>query len=333
LWDATPSEKPNEPFFLNTGQTTPNEKEEEPYYFDPSDDFSEKKRRGRTFHLSMDYNLFMRSAQVDKFLDDIDDEELLGHHEPFDALAFAMRTKATIPEAEKLQPFLAWQPLEVIRRTLENMTQLARIRHDRVLQMHMKPWFLWLNRNRLHETVATDTMFSSVPDVSGHTCAQVYWGLSSYFLNVYGMQTKSKGPRTLNDFAHKEGVPPIMQSDNSCMQRWGTSWLKCMREWLCQPEFTEPLHPQQNPAELWAAKWLKCNSRILRQWTGAPENTWLYTCQYMADIHNVTSDKTLDWKTPWEKQCMETPNISAYLQFQFYERIYYLYPTNKFPST
>jgi len=30
---------------------------------------------------------------------------------------------------------------------------------------------------------------------------------------------------------------------------------------------------------------------------------------------------------------METPDISAYLQFQFYERIYYLDPTDKFPST
>ncbi len=74
------------------------------------------------------------------------------------------------------------------------------------------------------------------------------------------MHTESEGPQTLDDFACKEGVQPVMQSDNLCMQRWGTSWLKRMREWLCQAEFTEPHHPQQNPAELCAAKWLKCNS-------------------------------------------------------------------------
>jgi len=106
-----------------------------------------------------------------------------------------------------------------------------------------------------------------------------------------------------------------------------------MQDWLCQTEFTEPHHPQQNPAKLLAAKWLKQNSRILHQRTGAPENTWLYACQYMVGIHNITSDETLDWITPWQKRHMNTPDISAYLQFHFYERIYYLDPDDKFPST
>jgi len=39
----------------------------------------------------------------------------------------------------------------------------------------------------------------------------------------------------------------------------------------------------------------------------------------MADIHNITSDETLAWMTPWQKRQMNTPDISAYLQFQFYE--------------
>jgi len=65
----------------------------------------------------------------------------------------------------------------------------------------------------------------------------------------------------------------------------------------------------------------------------APKNTWLYACQYMAGIHNITSDETLDWITPWQKRCMNTPDISAYLQFRFYECVYYLDLDNKFPST
>jgi len=40
--------------------------------------------------------------------------------------------------------------------------------------------------------IATDTMFSSVQDISGRTCAQVYWGLSSHFINVYGMRTQKQ---------------------------------------------------------------------------------------------------------------------------------------------
>ena len=175
-------------------------------------------------------------------------------------------------------------------------------------------------------------MFLSVQGLSGRTCAQVYWGLSSHFLNIYGMHMESEGPQTLNDFACKEGVPPVMWSDNSHMQRWGTSWLKCMWEWLCQTKFTEPHHPQQNPAELQVAKWLKCNSCILCQHTGAPESTWLYACQCMADVDNITSDETLDWMPYWQKRWMNTPDISAYLQFWFYKWVYYLDPDEKFPS-
>jgi len=92
-----------------------------------------------------------------------------------------------------------------------------------------------------------------------------------------------------------------MQSDNSCMQCWGHGWLKCLCEWLYQAKYTEPHHPQQNPAKLCAIKYLKQNSHILCQCTGAPEETWLHACQYLADVHNITSDEILSWITPWQK--------------------------------
>jgi len=82
-----------------------------------------------------------------------------------------------------------------------------------------------------------------------------------------------------------------------------------------------------------AIRWLKENSRTLRECTGAPEYTWLLACEYLADIHNITADETLNWKTPWEKRKLETPDISAYLQFTFWEKVYYLDNDEKFPST
>ncbi len=139
-----PSKSPNELLFMVS--TTSIVKEEEPYFFDPSDNMSEKSQQGHAFHLSIDLKDFICMAEVDKFLNDIKDEEMLGYYEPFDSLAFAMQAWATIPEAKTLQPFLAWRPLEVCH-TLENTTQLARIHHNHVLQSHMKLWFSWLSRN------------------------------------------------------------------------------------------------------------------------------------------------------------------------------------------
>jgi len=102
---------------------------------------------------------------------------------------------------------------------------------------------------------------------------------------------------------------------------------------MCQAEFTEPDHPQQNPAEMRAIRWLKENNRVLRERTGASDFTWLLACEYLANVHNITSDETLHWKTPWEKRQLETPDISVYIQFSFWEKVYYLDNDEKFPST
>jgi len=80
--------------------TTSIVKEEEPYFFDPSDNMSEKSQQGHAFHLSIDLKDFICMAEVDKFFNDIKDEEMLGYYEPFDSLAFAMQAQATIPEAK-----------------------------------------------------------------------------------------------------------------------------------------------------------------------------------------------------------------------------------------
>jgi len=122
-----------------------------------------------------------------------------------DTLAFAITAHASLADAKHLQPFLAWCPLEVIHCTLENTTQLACLCIQQPMHDHIKPWFPWLNCPCLHETVATNTMFSSVKGIGGHTCAQVYWGFTSHFINVYGMKSESEGLITLDDFACKEG--------------------------------------------------------------------------------------------------------------------------------
>jgi len=45
---------------------------------------------------------------VEHFLDALDDDELLGHNNPMDTLAFAITAQASLADAEHLQPFLAW---------------------------------------------------------------------------------------------------------------------------------------------------------------------------------------------------------------------------------
>jgi len=79
------------------------------------------------------------------FLDALNDDELLGHNNPLDTLAFTITAQASLADAEHLPPFLTWRPLEVVCCTLKNTTQLAQIRLQQPMQDHIKPWFPWLN--------------------------------------------------------------------------------------------------------------------------------------------------------------------------------------------
>ena len=322
---------PAEPVFLDACAT---DHDLEPYFWDPSDKIDDKARFGRAFHLTFDQSVFLRMDALDDWIEEFDDQELTGFNLPFDTYAYAARTvAATNHDAAKAQGYLGFRPLEVIRRTLENTTQLAMLTETNQMRRHVKSLYPFLNRPRLAETVATDTFFASVRGVSGATCAQVFYGLSSHMINVYPMQKESQGPERLDDFGREEGIPAVMRSDNSKMQRWGKSWVKRLREWLTGAEFTEPHHPQQNPAELRAVRWLKQGIATLRRRTGAPSMLWAYAAKYLAQIHNLTADETLDWITPFQKRRGHTPDISAYLQFQFYERVFYLDCSESFPST
>jgi hypothetical protein len=146
-------------------------------------------------------------------------------------------------DALQAQPYLAYRPLEVIRRTLDQTTQLARLSSAIPMKRHVKALFPFLNRKRITETVATDTFFSSVRDISGATCAQVFYGLKSHFMNVYPLRTESDGPKVFEDFVRTEGIPNVIRSDNSKMQRLNKNLVAKFRRWMLRNEFTKPHHP------------------------------------------------------------------------------------------
>ena len=227
------------PFFVDAIDDTAGEA-----FFSPSDNFGARSRLGRTFHLSLEGD-FTRVPDVDGFLEEMDWKELLGYNEPIDTAAYAVKSvRASMEDAVKLQPYLGWRPLEVVQRTLENTTQLAHQLISTPMKDHIMGLYKFLNRPRLDEVVATNTFFSSARNVTGATCAQVFYGLSSHFVNVYGMASEQNRPDCLDDFLRKEGAPNDIRSDNLNMERWQTRWLQQIRDLFVSSEFTEPHHPQ-----------------------------------------------------------------------------------------
>jgi hypothetical protein len=222
--------------------------------------------------------------------------------------------------------------MDIIRKTLQNTTQLGQTILRFPMQRHIKARFPWLNCNRLRETVATDTYFANVRAIGGATCAQVFYGVQSHMINVYGMKSESEMPDTYMDFIREEGAPSILRRDNLQIQS-GTRTTRLNRQYFIRDEFTEPGHPQQNPAELRAVKYLKDHTQVLLDRTSAPEICWLLGCEYIADVHNICADESIGYRIPREVRHGGLQDISAFLEYKFYEPILYLDSEESFPSS
>jgi hypothetical protein len=110
----------------------------------------------------------------------------------------------------KIQPFLGWRPLDIIKKTLDNTTQLARMVIRLPLRRHFKSRAPFLNVTRLDEVVSTDTMFANCKSLfHGFTGQQVYYGLKSHCIDIYGFKSKGEFPRmTLS-----ANMAPLVPSD------------------------------------------------------------------------------------------------------------------------
>jgi hypothetical protein len=153
----------------------------------------------QAFHLSLDYEKALASSDVDTFLGQLDYAELRGDNEEFDTFAYASRA-AINDQAERYVEYLGYRHVNIIRKTLEKTTQLATTVLHFPMRRHVKSRFPHLNQTRLRETVATDTYFANVRAIGGATCAQVFFGLQSHMINIFGMKTESEMPNIYRDF-------------------------------------------------------------------------------------------------------------------------------------
>lgn len=260
-----------------------------------------------------------------------EDDEFIGSYASRTVMAnpsISMEDQANFLE---MQAKLGWMPLDVVEKTLQCTTQLAKNYFRLPLRQHYKSRFPQLNRNRLREIYCTDTFFSSVPALKTNaTCMQIFVGRESMYTRVYSMTSESEGPNMLETFISDVGAPYTMKSDNAQMET-SRAWKNILRKYNINIQNTEPYHPNQNYAERRIQEVKKIANRIMDH-TNTPDSLWVYSTKYAVDLLNQTATKRLNWKTPLEKAFGITPDISALLQFSFYEPIYF-YENNQFPDS
>ncbi len=114
----------------------------------------------------------MQHKHVTKLGRIIGTEEKVGLQALVAAVQSACRRETHFPELtdaelEKLCPFLAWKNLKVIKKSLENTTQLAKLENRLPMRRHNKSRSPQLNVPQLQEAYATDTMFASIKSFQG----------------------------------------------------------------------------------------------------------------------------------------------------------------------
>ncbi|HYX14539.1 MAG TPA: hypothetical protein VE944_09245, partial [Nostoc sp.] len=233
-----------------------------------------------------------------------------------------------------IRPFLGYRPVSVVKATLEKTTQMAKMIIRTPMSRHIKARNPHMNVTRIDETVSTDPLFANCKSIShGYTAAQIFFGIKSHTIFVYGIRSKAEFPNVYRDFIRAHGAPSALRRDNAQEEK-GEQVIDINREYMIKDEYTEPYHPQQNPVETSAIRYLKNQVQVLLDTTGAPDTAWYLAVQYIADVHNICSDINLpDKMTPMQYKTGVTPDISVFLQFTFWQPILYLDHESVWPSS
>ena len=170
----------------------------------------------------------------------------------------------------------------------------------------------------------TDTVIGKYKSVTNNTCAQLFAN-ESFFAKAYPMERKSFAGAALRQFIRDYGVPEQLTFDGAAEQvKPKTEFMKNVRKYEIDYHIIEPHRPQQNRAETVIREVKK---RWFRQMVKrkVPKRLWDYGIVWACEIISLTSNSafSLDGRTPMEQITGETPDISEYLDFSFYDWVWY----------
>ena len=238
------------------------------------------------------------------------------------ARTFASKERHTSVTAQDLME--RWgiglkQAADTLKKTTQHVIRSALLplaRRYKADRMYEKP--------RLSGKWYTDTMDGRTVSKDGNRYGQVFAN-KKFFAAIYPMDSKAKAGEALRVFCQEFGVPEKLTFDGSKEQTGkNTEFMKQIRKNDIDFHVIEPERHNQNPAEgvirEIRRKWLRTMVR-----KRVPRKFWDYgarwTCETMQRTYS--RDGRLDASVPLEDITGETVDISEYLDFGFYDRVWY----------
>jgi hypothetical protein len=173
-----------------------------------------------------------------------------------------------------------------------------------------------LRRTLLQTAVYSDTLFSDTKSIRGYNCAQLFVTAEG-FADGNVMSTKADAYIQLNNFCREHGIPDPLVTDMAPEETEG-EWKRVVKENLIHQWTTKAYSPWQNKCEN-AVGELKRHCMRISHRQRVPENLWCFTWKYTVKICQHISRETSGGQTPWESLKGETPDISALIEFDFYD--------------
>ena len=210
----------------------------------------------------------------------------------------------------------------------------ARMTLDSTTQHHVRSAVLPLSRRyrmdrmyepkRLRCDMASDTMDPRCPGLHGNRYIQVF-GNKDMFAEAIPITSKGDCHLALKKFINEFGAPDKMITDGSREQMGQyTQFQKILRKHNIISVSTQPHRPNQNPSETVIRELRKRWYRAIFR-TNCPRALWNYGLPHFARLMSLTATNAneMNGRTPLEKVTGETPDISQYLDFGWYDWVWY----------
>ena len=168
-------------------------------------------------------------------------------------------------------------------------------------------------RPRIRGTIYTDTM-------NGRYKSQVFAN-ESFFATAYPMEHKSSAGQALKQFISDFGIPDKLVCDGAAEQVGKrTEFQSTVRKHAIDLHVTEPHHHNQSKVEGVVREIRKRWFRIMLK-KKVPRRLWDYGIKWVCEVmeRTASTSRDLSGRTALEQLTGETPEISEYLDFTFYD--------------
>jgi hypothetical protein len=179
---------------------------------------------------------------------------------------------------------------------------------------------------RLQGKFATDTAYGKVKSLRGNIGSQVY-SHKCGFKACYPLQRVDGNAvgDTLTQFISDYGVPERLTFDGASVQTGPkTRFMDAIRRYEIKHHVSGPRRPNENPAEQGKHELKKRWYRLMLK-KKVPPRLWDYGFTWVCETDNICANmsKYADGRTPLEIITGDTPDISEYLDFDFYDWVLY----------